>query len=702
MAAPSYTTDLTTIATGDLIVDAGTWDESTDAGWDTGGAMVDDQNLYYNNTECVSAQMTKISNGTGAAGPATIMYLHTAAFTIPADGAALIHHLWAAPPALNTIDNATRAGITILAGTTLGDFEGWDASGSDFVPAPKGGWTNYAINPAIGTPDHTVGTVTTINMIGVAVAALAQARGNPNACNAVRYGRCTSIYTLGDLANGYATFLGYGLVDAIITNKWSLLDPIEGGYKFQGLMSLGVTATAVDFRDANRVISIANTINVTPAFNAIEVHNAASNVEWTAINISALGTLSKGTFEVIDNATVNKDTCVFTDMGTFKYLSNSTIIGTTYRRCDAITQNGATFTSCVFTDHQASTGSPATLDAALLADNLTVITDCLFIGSLAGSPAGSGHGIEITTAAAVGSPTSFDLTGNIFENFGADETTDAAIYNNSGTQIILNILSGGTPTVRNGVGSSTIINNSVTLLVQSLTEGAAVKIVADETVGTITLGDVILETLADSNGEATTSLNYEGAFEPSGLDVITRCRSSGLPTAAIQDDNGTFTDETTAANSATPADMNLLPATPVVNEDRYLFGHPEKFNNMKIGINTAGTGGFTITWQYWSGGSPGGWTDLVDVIDDTNSFSVTGTNYVRFTMPGDWTTTTIAGLGPYYYIRAAFTAGTATQPLGTRCSLDVDKYLPFVQNGTVTSAGLTVTASWNRDTIATF
>ena len=79
MAAPSYTTDLTTIATGDLNVDAGTWDESTDAGWDTGGAMVDDENLYYNNSECVSAQMTKNSNGTGAAGPATIMYEHTGA-----------------------------------------------------------------------------------------------------------------------------------------------------------------------------------------------------------------------------------------------------------------------------------------------------------------------------------------------------------------------------------------------------------------------------------------------------------------------------------------------------------------------------------------------------------------------------------------------------------------------------------------------
>ena len=315
---------------------------------------------------------------------------------------------------------------------------------------------------------------------------------------------------------------------------------------------------------------------------------------------------------------------------------------------------------------------------------------------------GTGHAIYITT------PGTYDFTNFTYSGFtgAGSPPTNAVVYNDSGGLVTINVLGGDSPSVRNAVGSpisTTVVNNSVTLLIQGVTEGAACKILANETVGTVTIGDILLEQLANSAGEASASLNYEGAFEPTGLDIITRVRSSGLPTAAIQDDNGVFTDETTAANSAVAADMNLLPTTPVVNEDRYLFGHAEKFNNMKIGINTAGTGGFTITWQYWSGGSPGGWTNLTGVIDDTNSFSVTGTNYVSFTLPSDWATSTINLQGPYYYIRAAYTAGTVTiVPLGTRCSLDVDKYLPFVQNGTVTTDGLTVTASWNRDTIATF
>ena len=87
MAVPSYTTDLTTIATGDLNVDAGTWDESTDAGWDTAGSMVDDQNLYYNNSECVSAQYTKDGSGSGAAGPGS-QHADRALDPVPRDDAA--------------------------------------------------------------------------------------------------------------------------------------------------------------------------------------------------------------------------------------------------------------------------------------------------------------------------------------------------------------------------------------------------------------------------------------------------------------------------------------------------------------------------------------------------------------------------------------------------------------------------------------
>jgi hypothetical protein len=149
--------------------------------------------------------------------------------------------------------------------------------------------------------------------------------------------------------------------------------------------------------------------------------------------------------------------------------------------------------------------------------------------------------------------------------------------------------------------------------------------------------------------------------------------------------------------------MNLLPVTPVVNEDRYLFGHSEQFSQLKVNVSTAGTGGFTITWQYWNGA----WTALTGVTDGTSSFSVAGESIISFTLPGDWATTTVNSQGPFYYIRAAYTAGTVTvTPLGRAATLDVTRYLPIPPSGnlvrTITSAGLTATLSQAVDSIAQF
>ncbi|MBI3290362.1 hypothetical protein HYZ78_03110, partial [Candidatus Microgenomates bacterium] len=60
-----------------------------------------------------------------------------------------------------------------------------------------------------------------------------------------------------------------------------------------------------------------------------------------------------------------------------------------------------------------------------------------------------GHAIEITATG------TFTFEGNTFSGYGADGTTDAAIYNNSGGIVTLNISGGGsTPTIRNGAGAS--------------------------------------------------------------------------------------------------------------------------------------------------------------------------------------------------------------------------------------------------------
>jgi hypothetical protein len=112
-----------------------------------------------------------------------------------------------------------------------------------------------------------------------------------------------------------------------------------------------------------------------------------------------------------------------------------TINGATFKNCH-ITLNGGLLSSCGI----------SSLKSPLSTNNPENITSCAFTST------GTGHAIEITATG------TFDMTGNTFTGYGADTTTDAAIYNNSGGAVTISIpLGGQVPTVRDGAGASTSI-----------------------------------------------------------------------------------------------------------------------------------------------------------------------------------------------------------------------------------------------------
>lgn len=294
-------------------------------------------------------------------------------------------------------------------------------------------------------------------------------------------------------------------------------------------------------------------------------------------------------------------------------------------------------------------------------------------------------------------------SGNVTYNFRnikfSNNTKDVRVDFGSGDTVTINILEGGSVPSIDNVNSSTVnVVSAVTVLVSGVTEGTSVKVVSNETKGTKTKGDTIFEALADSNGEAQTSISYEAAWNPTGLSVAVRARNQGFPSAAIADDGGVYTNQTTAANSNTSDDMILLPATPAVN-DAYYFGHNEQFSKLRLDLSQLGVGTWTLTWEYWNGST---WASLSGVSDGTNNFTSDGV--VSWTMPGDWTDKTVNSQGPYKYVRARVSAYTSitTQPKGRWCKLDVKRYLPFTQDRYITSSGLTVVANWVEDTISEF
>lgn len=83
--------------------------------------------------------------------------------------------------------------------------------------------------------------------------------------------------------------------------------------------------------------------------------------------------------------------------------------------------------------------------------NPEIFVGCTFIGS-----ASTGHAIRIDT------PGTYDLNTLTWTAFGTGNS--AAIFNDSGGLVTLNMVDGGTvPTIRNGTSASTVINNNVSV-----------------------------------------------------------------------------------------------------------------------------------------------------------------------------------------------------------------------------------------------
>jgi len=130
----------------------------------------------------------------------------------------------------------------------------------------------------------------------------------------------------------------------------------------------------------------------------------------------------------------------------------TTFIDMVFTLCTTITQNSSVVNSCQLND------------SYLVADTPNNISNCLFTST------GTGHALEITT------PGTYTFSGNLFSGYGAIGTTNAAIYNNSGGAVTLNISGGGTvPTYRNGVGASTTIVAAANVTLTGLIAGTEVR-----------------------------------------------------------------------------------------------------------------------------------------------------------------------------------------------------------------------------------
>ena len=185
---------------------------------------------------------------------------------------------------------------------------------------------------------------------------------------------------------------------------------------------------------------------------------------------------------------------------------------------------------------------------------------------------------------------------------------------------------------------------------------------------------------------STASLIDDGFITSDALNSVIQRGSVDVPAmpgtnrivvkGAAQDNGGVFTNYTSEAQDATAADVVLLPAAPAVSDAFYLgFDIPAGMST--VDIDVAGEGTWAITWEYYDGSS---WTALSDIDDRTSAFSIIGRNIVTWTVPADWSATTVVSISAFW-VRArvsSFTSITA-QPLGSLIQYETGEWWSWVE-----------------------
>ena len=455
MAAPSYTTDLLPITTAE----SGTWGEIT--GYASGGTPTLETDYYIQGTGCYSQ-----STG-GKTGLVVSMWVDYGSDLAASITTGKCVFFWQIVTAGNAMDTFANGGLRLGIGSAAGDFKMWISGGKDFGRNPYGGWQNVAIDPRYNssTPDYTIGTPSAVWRYFASQPNFLSAigKGSPHALDAVRYGRGEVKIEYGTSVDGYGTFSGIATENDNTTNRWGLLQTEGTGYLWKGLLSFGNATNACQFVDSNRNITVDNTPRTNSTFNKINITNASSIVTWTNVNFIALlsSQLSRGDFEMIDNAAVTLTGCSFTDLNTFIFNSNATITDTTFRRCGQITSGGATFSGC-----RVTSSTSAVSVAASSPSDIEDFTDCTFVSD------GGNHAIDLGT-----------VSSSISYNWNNTLTGYAASDGSSGNEALkVSVASGQTLTINVGTGySSPSIYN---------TGSGSVSVVSGQVTATITVKDL--------------------------------------------------------------------------------------------------------------------------------------------------------------------------------------------------------------------
>lgn len=411
MAAPTIVPRLTTLSTCDATT-----------GW-SGGALEPDVKMQGTNSLAVAIR----NGGTYTFTPATAVNMSAADTHL---------RMWLFHTFASYLQTKANGGIQLF--VTGGGTNYYYVGGSD---THNGAWELFSAD--LSAPDiNGNANLSAITACGFVLVHAAAARNVVNTYwDFLVYGTGYDIYggTTGDRVKWSDVAiadrgLGYGVVQE------------QNGVNFiNGRITLGdITGTNNLYFDGSNALNVFYDVGEKDTlYKIIGSGTAGGTTDLLMANTVIKSAATRFDFDV-SNANLNTTEITgvqFNYAGNITFKAGQTVTGNVFIDCNMITPSTAIFTGNSINEYVGLTG-------ALYINNTTNINNITF------NSAGTGHAIYIDT------PGTYDFTNFSYSGYGADGTTNAVVYNNSGGLVTINVSGGSNPTYRNGTGASTVVNNT--------------------------------------------------------------------------------------------------------------------------------------------------------------------------------------------------------------------------------------------------
>lgn len=201
-------------------------------------------------------------------------------------------------------------------------------------------------------------------------------------------------------------------------------------------------------------------------FYELEMRGNNTDVTWELASISAATGSARWSLTVSSSNNTFSDTnSVWQGADQILLTSGSHLTGTTIIDSNKFFQSGSTMDGITVLDANTVAG-----EAFVIANNIALVENSTFEFS-------DGHAIELPPT--ITTPITYSFSANVFTDYTADDTSGSALFNNTGGEVLINVVGGAiSPTVRDSIDSTTDIQNPVVLTLTNIVSGSEVRILS--------------------------------------------------------------------------------------------------------------------------------------------------------------------------------------------------------------------------------